>query len=100
MITVTVATTAEDVRSAVGFFDRLAAWDAQQSEAYGVTAAFIMELFHTHDADPTAIYRVPGAQLFIARSDGAPAGCVGYDAFDGESLQIHRLYVDPEFRGL
>jgi GNAT superfamily N-acetyltransferase len=44
-------------------------------------------------------YAAPAASMFLARVDGADAGCVVASEFDASTLEIKRLYVDPEFRG-
>ena len=44
-------------------------------------------------------YGLPEGRLYLAYSDGRLAGCVGLKDFDGESCEIKRMYVRPEFRG-
>jgi carbonic anhydrase len=58
-----------------------------------------LELFHSYAGDPTLRYQMPDTKLFLARLDRRVAGCVAIDAFNAETLEIHRLFVDPVFRG-
>jgi ribosomal protein S18 acetylase RimI-like enzyme len=37
--------------------------------------------------------------IFLARWDGAPAGCVALRRIDRETCEMKRLYVRPQFRG-
>ena len=41
----------------------------------------------------------PGGRLYIARCNGAAAGCIGLRKLDRERCEMKRLYVRPEFRG-
>jgi ribosomal protein S18 acetylase RimI-like enzyme len=38
-------------------------------------------------------------QFFVARQDGAPAGCGAVKRFGGEYAEVKRMYVRPAFRG-
>jgi GNAT superfamily N-acetyltransferase len=44
-------------------------------------------------------YPWPSAALFLARAGDADAGCVIANPLDATTLEIRRLYVEPEFRG-
>lgn len=46
-------------------------------------------------------YAAPTGRLFVARdpSNGGPAGCVALRPFEGETCEMKRLYVRPDFRG-
>jgi ribosomal protein S18 acetylase RimI-like enzyme len=37
--------------------------------------------------------------FFVARADGAPAGCGGLKIVPGKYAEIKRMYVRPEYRG-
>jgi len=41
-----------------------------------------------------------GVTFFVARVDGAPAGCGGVQLVEREYGEIKRMYVRPPFRGL
>ena len=43
-------------------------------------------------------YAVPRGALFLARVDGAAVGCIGLRPFSGDTGELKRLYVVPEFR--
>ena len=40
-----------------------------------------------------------GVAFFVARHDGAPAGCGGVQLFGAEYGELKRMYVRPAFRG-
>lgn len=52
------------------------------------------ELEHLEDK-----YGEPDGRLYIALSEGKPAGCIALRKIDEESCELKRLYVRPEFRG-
>lgn len=41
-----------------------------------------------------------GVAFFVARVDGAPAGCGGVKLFGSDYGEVKRMYVRPQFRGL
>ena len=41
-----------------------------------------------------------GVAFFVARREGAPAGCGGVQLFGAEYGELKRMYVRPRFRGL
>ena len=46
------------------------------------------------------VYAPPAGQLFLARQDGQPAGCIALKPVDAAIGELKRLYVRPSFRGL
>ena len=44
-------------------------------------------------------YGLPGGRLYLARVDGAPAGCVGLRRLDEARSELKRMYVRPQYRG-
>jgi len=46
------------------------------------------------------IYMPPTGALYLAISDGMPAGCVGLRKLDGQRCEMKRLYVRPDYRGM
>src|SRR5262245_12353300 len=44
-------------------------------------------------------YAPPRGRLYLARLDGAPAGCVALHPLDPHTGEVKRMYVQPEARG-
>lgn len=44
-------------------------------------------------------YGAPDGRLYLARCDGAAAGCIGLRKIDKQTCEMKRLYVRPRFRG-
>ena len=44
-------------------------------------------------------YAPPGGAFFVARHGGRIVGSVGVERLDGDSAELHRLYLDAEVRG-
>ena len=44
-------------------------------------------------------YGAPAGRLLLAVEDGAAAGCVALRRLQGDTLEMKRLYVRPQYRG-
>lgn len=100
MISISRAQSPEDFAIAASFCDALAEWDASQGQSYGLSPDSVLRLFHGETSDTLARkYKKQDAAMFIARRAEAPAGCIALDAFDDNTAEIHRFYVDPRYRG-
>ena len=44
-------------------------------------------------------YGPPKGRLYLARVDGKPAGCVALHPLEGDTCELKRLYVRPQYRG-
>jgi GNAT superfamily N-acetyltransferase len=55
--------------------------------------------FDAELADLPGAYARPQGRLLVARSDGAPAGCVALRPLSGDTGELKRLYVREAFRG-
>jgi GNAT superfamily N-acetyltransferase len=100
MISVSRANCAEDFEIAAGLCRALGEWDAVEVQAYGIPPEVVLGLFHGETSDKLAArYGSADAMMFVARWEGAPAGCIAFDPFDDMAVEIHKFYVDLKFRG-
>ncbi|SFP17792.1 Acetyltransferase (GNAT) family protein [Mesorhizobium sp. NFR06] len=44
-------------------------------------------------------FGVPDAMAFIGRSGYVPAGCLAFDRFGDDTVELHKFFVDASFRG-
>jgi putative acetyltransferase len=47
----------------------------------------------------TPHYEPPHGAFFVVRESGRVVGSVGVDRTDGDTAELHRLYLDPHLRG-
>lgn len=101
MLSLAPANSAEDFDVAAGFCRQLGVWDASLSPSHGVPADIVLSLFNSDTSDSLAakFNAPPDAVMLIARWEEVPAGCIAFNAFDETSAEIHKFYVDPQFRG-
>lgn len=101
MISVSQARNAEDFDIAARLARGLSDWDIVASQPHGISADDIVAIFHAGNDAPSlaAQFSVANSAFLIARWDGEPAGSVAYDPFDSTTMEIHRFFVDPQFRG-
>ncbi len=101
MLTVTPARSGQDFAEATELCRRLAAWDAVASAPHGVSESDVWTLFHSGTDSASLARQFDGANghLFIARWNGTPSGCFGFDVFDDTTAELARFYVDDAFRG-
>lgn len=100
MISISRVNCAEDFEIAADFCRTFGEWDVAAGLAYGVSADVVMGLFHNDTSDSLVEkYSSAEAMMFLARWQGVPAGCIAFDPFDATTAEIHKFYVDPEFRG-
>jgi ribosomal protein S18 acetylase RimI-like enzyme len=89
------AVTAADIASVRELFQEYA-------ESLGVSLCF--QGFDRELAELPGVYAPPGGRLYLARVDGAPAGCVGLRPLGAEAerkrAEMKRLYLRPGYRGL
>lgn len=101
MISVLPARSAEDFETLAGLCRTLAQWDVDASAPHGVSAADVRALFHPETSGPrlAAQFGAPDAMAMIARSESLPAGCLAFDPFGEDAVELHRFFVDASFRG-
>lgn len=100
MLSISAASSAEDYAVATALARALGEWDAGEAPAHGIPPDLVMELFHGDDEeDVAAKYSEPDQKILIARWNGLPAGCVAFERFGDEILELHKFFVDPAFRG-
>jgi len=46
-----------------------------------------------------AHYEAPGGAFFVVRRGSRIVGSVGVERIDGDSAELHRLYLDADLRG-
>ncbi len=100
MISVSRAASRQDFVIAAGFCEALGALDVELGRDHGVPAEIVMALFHGENHESLARkYGAGEAVMFLARWQGTPAGCIALAPFRTDAMEIHKLYVDPAFRG-
>lgn len=100
MISIARAGSTEDFVIAAGFCEALGALDVELGRDHGIPAEIVMTLFHSENHESLARkYSSDEAMMFLARWEGAPAGCIALAPFETAAMEIHKLYVDPAFRG-
>lgn len=58
-----------------------------------------LQHYDRETARPENKYGLPEGRLYLARWDGAAAGCGALRKLDGGRCELKRLYVRPAFRG-
>lgn len=100
MLSISIATSAADFEIAAGFVREFGEWDAIQAQPYGVSRDEVIREFHSDTADTLAEkFCSVEARLFLARWSDVPAGNIAFNVFDDTAVEIHRFYVDEQFRG-
>lgn len=101
MISVLPARSAEEFETLAELCRKLAQWDVDASAPHGVSAEDVRALFHpeTSGLQLAAQFGASDAMAFIARSAGLPAGCLAFDQFGDNTVELHRFFVDASFRG-
>jgi len=101
MISVSPARSTEDFEIAARLTRGLADWDVVAMQPYGVSAEDVVAIFHPGaDADSLAAkFGAADVSFLIARWEGTPAGSVAFGPFDEDTTEIHKFFVNPQFRG-
>ncbi|WP_352495471.1 MULTISPECIES: hypothetical protein [unclassified Mesorhizobium] len=78
MISVSPARSAEDFETMAGLCRKLAQWDVDAVQPYGVSEEDVRTIFHPERSGSSlaAKFGAPDAMAFIARSENLPAGCL------------------------
>ncbi|MDB5524789.1 MAG: GCN5-related N-acetyltransferase protein [Rhizobium sp.] len=100
MVSVRQAETGADFKTVWSLIADMGEWDARECAARGIPGSDVIQTYYNYTADRlTAAFSAPGTAMFIARLDGAAAGCCGYaDAGDG-AAELCKMFVQPDFRG-
>jgi len=101
MLSISRANSADDFDVAAFYCRQFGDWDASVSPSHGVPSDVVLSLFYTDTSSTLKekYHAPPDSLMLIARWDGAPAGCIAFNGFDETTAEIHKFYVDPQFRG-
>lgn len=101
MISVSPARSAEDFVIMAMLCRRLAQWDVDASAPHGVSEEDVRALFQpeTSGLQLASQFGAPNAVAFVARSGTLPAGCLAFDQFGDDTVELHKFFVDASFRG-
>jgi putative acetyltransferase len=70
-------------------------------QEYGASLGFSL-CFQSFDKELAGLpgdYAPPSGRLLLAHVDGQPAGCIALHRYRGDTAEMKRLYVRPQFRG-
>ena len=84
----------EEIRELFSEYTQMLLESAPDFRAYLERQHYDRELEHLEEK-----YGPPGGRLYLAQTDGEPAGCIGLRKIDDASCEMKRLYVRPRFRG-
>jgi putative acetyltransferase len=91
MLTLTEATSEENVRAARQLFEEYAGW---------IEISLCFQNFDRELEGLPGDYAPPRGRLLLALADGQLAGCIALRPLAEQACEMKRLYVRPEFRGL
>jgi GNAT superfamily N-acetyltransferase len=101
MLSISVARSRDDFEGAEGLCRKLGEWDAAIAPDHGLTPAQVLAAFHSESfASLSEKFSSADAKFLIARWEDMPAGSLAFDAFDETCAELHRFYVDDQFRGM
>lgn len=98
MLEIRQIVTADECRAVKGLVLDFVAW-AQTQDPDAQTAATFTDLAKELDELP-GIYGPPGGSFLLATVDGKPVGCVALRETDQDTVELKRMYVRPDQRGL
>jgi len=101
MISVALARSAADFEIFAEFDRKFGQWDAEISPSHGVSAEDTKTLFHPDKSgsELAARFGRQDAGMLLARVDGIPAGCFGFEPFGDDAAELGKFFVDAPFRG-
>jgi len=98
---ITRAESAADFAEVLELITMMSAWDLEQTRALGVPEADLLDV-HYGDSIESLMekFLATGATMLLVRIDQKMAGTIGYSVVGDKLAEIHKLFVDPAFRGL
>jgi GNAT superfamily N-acetyltransferase len=100
MIEVRRAETSNDFEAASKLIAAMAAWDAHETRARGMPSEGLLDLHYNQTPEQLQTkFSHPRAGLLLAWADAAPAGCAGFSRSGENAAELHKMFVQPEFRG-
>jgi len=89
-----------DFEAARALIAEMALWDASETRQRGVPADDLLRPQYSDTTEKlVAKFTGPDAGLFVSRSNGTAAGCVGFRRSSNGIGEIQKMFVRPEFRG-
>jgi len=100
MLEIVLAQTEAQYRKVRELLEEYIAWDATQLGQLGLDAQAALDFyFASGKEDLPGVYAPPDGRMFLAAYSAQAAGCGAFHRITGDTCEMRRMYVRPEFRG-